>query len=392
MVTSLLFYYALFAITMIYGAVLVYLSRGFILLKKQTKTEDLPRISVVVCAHNEEKNLPDGIRLLAAQDYPEERIEFILVNDRSTDRTGELIARAAQNDRRFRYLTITDRSPEMAPKKRAIDAAIRMAKGDIILLTDADGRPGKHWARTMASYFTPDTHMVIGYAPYQVKPANHHIKRLLALEYLSHACVAAATTGLGFPVTCVGTNMAYRKSLYLEIGGFGEYKNFISGDDDLFLTRVREAKKYRIKYATDADSHVYNNPPQLWSKFLHQRVRYASKGLSYPLKVSAVLLVYYLYNLGLAAGAALSGFFPVFWPMFLFILGSKALAEFHFMRRGAETLHDTRHLIYFPVAFVLHPFYVILFGFLGQFKRFKWAEQTAESAVQKSVPEQAVQR
>ncbi len=392
MVELQLFYFGLFFVTLFYCAFILYLSRGFFFLKKQTRSEELPFVSVIVSAHNEQKNLPDCIRRLSEQNYPDEKIEFILIDDRSTDLTLKLISEAAQKDSRFRYISITDRSPEMAPKKRAIDTGIRRARGEIILLTDADGRPGKNWARTMVSYFTDDTDMVIGYAPYAVKPAHHKIKRLLALEYLSHAAVAAATTGLGFPVTCVGTNMAYRKKLYLEIGGFGEYKRYISGDDDLFLTRVREARKYKIKYAADAESHVYNNPPQLWSKFLHQRTRYASKGFSYPVKVTAALVTYYLFNLSLLAGVVFAFFYPVFFPMILFTLAAKALAEFHFMQKAAEFINDKRHLIFFPIAFVLHVPYVIFFGFLGQFKRFRWAEDTVEAGIQKPALEQVSER
>ncbi|NOX88069.1 MAG: glycosyltransferase [Calditrichaeota bacterium] len=373
----------LYGLLILFIIALFFLYRGFGALKSQTKTSAPLSVSVIVCAHNEEKNLPDCLKRLKQQIYPENLVEFIIVNDRSADRTPQIIARYLAEDHRFKSVTITDRVPDFAPKKRAIDTAIKQAKGEIILLTDADGRPGPYWVKTMVSYFTPDTDMVIGYAPYAIKPANHFIKKLLALEYFSHAAVAAASAGLGAPLTCVGTNMAYRKKVYYEIGGFGRYKKHISGDDDLFLTLVREAKRYKIKYAIDGKTHVFNNPPRLWSKFLHQRMRYASKGFDYPFRMTFGLTLYYLFNLLLVAKTGYYLFSLTVPANLLIVWVLKMLSEFIFINRAASVLEDRRAIWVFPFAALLHPFYVVVFGAIGQLGYFRWAEQEVEAAVQK---------
>ena len=379
-------YYIIFTLILlsVYIFFLLYLKRGFNQLNSTGRIEQSPMVSVVVCAHNEQKNLPDCIKRLQTQQYDSQKTEFIIVNDRSTDKTSEIIDAICKEDKRFIHLKITDRIPDFAPKKRAIDTAIQKAHGEIIMLTDADGRPGPNWIKSMVSYFTPDKDMVVGYAPYQVKPANHVTKQILSLEYLSIAAVAAASTGIGYPLTCVGTNMSYRKNIYQEIGGFGKFSAHISGDDDLFLTRVRDQKKYKIHYVTDAETHVYNNPPQLWRKFLHQRMRYASKGVDYPRNVTTGLIMYFLMNLLLLIGLK-SFLFNL--ELFLSAVGLfalKSIFEFIFMHKAAKTLNDTRYLRMFPIAVFLHIPYIIVFGILGQFKHFQWAEGIAEAAVQKS--------
>ncbi len=388
----MLIFYSLFTLILLsaYIFFLLYLKSGLNKLNVAGQITHTPMISVIVCAHNEQKNLPDCIDRLSAQQYDRKKVEFIIVNDRSTDKTGEIIELICKKDKRFVPIEITDRITAFAPKKRAIDKAIQKAKGEIILLTDADGRPGPNWIRKMVSYYTSDKDMVVGYAPYKVKPANHIPKQVLSLEYLSIAAVAAASTGIGYPLTCVGTNMSYRKKVYQEIGGFGEFKAHISGDDDLFLTRVREQKKYKIHYATDTETHVYNNPPQLWHKFLHQRMRYASKGFDYPKKVTVGLILYFLMNLLLLVGF-ISFAFTL--KLFLFVFGFfaiKALFEFIFMHKAAKTLNDTRYLKMFPIAIFLHIPYVIVFGILGQFKHFRWAEEKTEVAVQKTTVTESV--
>ncbi len=375
--------YGLTILFLLYAITLLYLYRGFSRLPRQPRTKALPFVTVIVSAHNEEKNLPKCLEALLKQNYPEDRIEFIIVNDRSTDRTAQIITQFQNRDKRIRSITITDRLPDFAPKKRAIDTAIRQSQGEIMLLTDADGRPGPDWARTMVSYFVPEVDMVIGYAPYTIRPKYNIVKRMLALEYLSHAAVASASTGLGMPLTCVGTNMAYRKKMFLEIGGFGPFRAHISGDDDLFLTLVREAKRYKIAYANDHRAQVFNNPPRLWSRFLHQRMRYASKGFDYPLKVTAGLVLYYFFNFFLVVKSIFYLSHLTFsWPLGLLWLGKMTL-EFIFMNKAGQTLGDRRALMVFPLAALAHPLYVVIFGAIGQIGYFRWAEEHVEAAVQK---------
>ena len=369
--------------TLFYLAALWRLAKGLQRLSSQKRTPDSNGVSVIVCAHNEEHNIGNCIDHLKAQQFPTEEIEFILINDRSSDDTARLMQKAALGDNRFKTFSITDRIPGFAPKKRAIDFGIQQAKFEIILFTDADGRPGPHWVKEMASFFTDDVDMVLGYAPYTIRPSTHFIKKILALEYLSHASIAAATTGLHFPVTCVGTNMAYRKKVYTEVGGFGKYKNQISGDDDLFLTHVRGQKRYRFAYATSAESQVYNNSPRLWSKFLHQRMRYASKGFKYPFKVTLALIVYFFYNLFLILLSFGFLFHTKFYLFILFIIGLKWLGEFLFMRLAGKQLSDQRNLNVFLFAALFHIPYVVIFAILGQLNYYKWAEQQAEPGTQR---------
>ncbi len=365
----------------LYATAIFLLFRGLNRLPLQKPNGDTPYVSVIVSAHNEEKNIRSCLNHLSAQDYPANRIEFIIVDDRSSDKTLDIINSFKEKDRRFRSLSIEDRIPEFAPKKRAIDAGIQVSRGTIILHTDADGRPGPGWVRYMCSYFQNDADMVLGYAPYNI-PRQSFTGKLLALEYFSHASVAAATTGLGYPVTCVGTNIAYKKALYREIGGFGKFKPFISGDDDLFLTIVRGYNTYKIAYALSPETHVYNSPPGTFMKFFHQRMRYASKGFYYQPKLTAILTVYFLMNVlllgsiplaftGLLSGFAVTG-----------ITGIKILIEYLFMKKAGTVLGDTRSLRLLIPASLIHIPYVVLFGLLGQFKYFKWAEEHSERAIQ----------
>jgi cellulose synthase/poly-beta-1,6-N-acetylglucosamine synthase-like glycosyltransferase len=354
-----------------------YLKRGF---HKQHQVSSLsqPSVSIIVSMHNEEKNVKRCLEKLVDQNYPNDKFEIIIVNDRSSDNTGDLIESYAKKYPFVRYIKIVKLQDEFAPKKYAIDQAIKSARGEIILLTDADGRPTPQWIQQMTSYFAEDVGLVIGYAPYSTDSENSSFwTRLLSLEYFSHAAVAAASCGLGYSVTCVGTNMAYRKDVYEQLGGYGDFKRLHTGDDDLFLQRVRDESDWRITYATGKSSHVYNAPPGNWNQFFQQRIRYASKGFNYPLKVTLILVLFYFLNLLLLISlisllTCTSCVLPFFAALIL-----KAVSDFSFLKSASLLLGDKRFLKLFPVALVLHIPYVVFFGFFAQLVSFKWADHSS---------------
>jgi len=154
-----------------YIIILSWMAKGLKRLVHQSRSEQQPLVSIIVAAHNEAHNLSDCLESLLYQSYPHQLMELIIVDDRSDDKTPHILNEYSKKDQRIRIISISAKVKGFAPKKYAIDKAIQSANGEIILLTDADGRPGPEWVASMVSYYTPETDMVIGYAPYQNKPS-----------------------------------------------------------------------------------------------------------------------------------------------------------------------------------------------------------------------------
>lgn len=95
-----------------------------------------PAVSIIVPARNEERNLEEALRLLLAIDYAP--LEIIAIDDRSTDRTGEILARIAAADPRLRVRTVRELPPGWLGKNYAQWLGARQARGEILLFTDAD--------------------------------------------------------------------------------------------------------------------------------------------------------------------------------------------------------------------------------------------------------------
>ncbi|MDE0107802.1 MAG: glycosyltransferase family 2 protein [Bryobacterales bacterium] len=96
----------------------------------------LPRLSIIVTAHNEERFVESALRSLLGLHYPD--YEVIFVNDRSIDRTGEIVERLSSNDDRLKVLHIKELPPGWFGKPHAAQHGADAATGEVLLFTDAD--------------------------------------------------------------------------------------------------------------------------------------------------------------------------------------------------------------------------------------------------------------
>ena len=360
-----------------YITALAYLYRGLQARRLEGKpAQSLPSVSVIVAARNEAPNLPRLIRCLMQQDYPGDRYEVCIVDDRSTDNTWPLLQQAARQHPHLRVLRIQDTLPDFAPKKRALHAGIQHTQGEILLFTDADCLPPPTWIRSMISYYRADTAMVIGYSPYWfARPLPRWIRGMLQLDNFALAAVAAASTALGRPLTCTGTNLSYRRSAYEAVGGFERIRTWLSGDDDLMMHLIARHRVGRFAYALHRQAHVPAAGPQSLAQFVHQRIRYASKTRQYHPAMIAGLAAVYGLNLLILAGSV-----SLLWAASLSGLAAltawlvKAAAEYLFLRAAANSLGERQLLAYFLPTALVHPLYIAVFAALGFFGRFRWKE------------------
>nr|MBP6510203.1 glycosyltransferase [Candidatus Kapabacteria bacterium] len=120
---------------------------------------EVPFVSVIVPARNEEANLERCLTALSASDYPADRFEIIVVNDRSDDATEQVLEDLAAKLPKVRPLHRRDTldHPNLKGKPGALQHGIDHATGSVYVLTDADCLVHREWLRTMVAPFADET-------------------------------------------------------------------------------------------------------------------------------------------------------------------------------------------------------------------------------------------
>jgi glycosyltransferase involved in cell wall biosynthesis len=95
-----------------------------------------PKVSVIIAARNEARKIERGLQTVLAQDYP--NVEFIAVDDRSTDETGSILDRIAGTEPRLHVVHVTDLPGGWLGKTHALNFGAERATGELLLFTDAD--------------------------------------------------------------------------------------------------------------------------------------------------------------------------------------------------------------------------------------------------------------
>ncbi len=254
----------------------------------------------------------------------------------------------------------------MSGKKHAVKTGIEYAEGEIIVTTDGDVEMGTQWLETMVGSFEERTGMVAGITIY--RPNTKILHRYQSLDSASLSIISAALIANGTPITCQGSNLAYRRNAYEEVDGFTGVDHITSGDDDLLMQKIDTHIEWRIKAITDPGSIVYTRPADTLTEVINQRSRWASKGTVYPKKWTRIYLpLVYLSMLGFIAGI-------FFLPLSLFgtIWLAKLAVDATMTRKVLAIVQESRlRNGFLPVA-IGQPFVVVIAGIRGILGKFTW--------------------
>jgi len=265
-------------------------------LNKLFRFQELERnelnISIIIAARNEAKNIPSLISALINQSYSKDNFEVIIVDDNSTDNTYKNVENATIGLDNFR---ITKCETKLFKGKRgALDVGIKLAKHPYILITDADCEPEKEWVNSFANNFKNGNDFVFGIAPYKVtKSFTNLVSRF---ENLRASIIVFAFAKLGLPYSATARSFGFSKNAFMNIGGYKNTTETLSGDDDLLL---REAVKnnLNIGLVTNSSAFVFSKTKEKFSEYVNQKSRHTSTSIYYSLKNKLLLGFWHLLNL-----------------------------------------------------------------------------------------------
>lgn len=347
------------------------------LLEKSTNVAEhfVPRtkISVVIAARNEAENIGRCIDSILAQDYPAALFEVIVVDDFSEDDTAGIVA--AYNAAQVRLVKLSevlkDRSTK-AFKKAALSAGIARSSGELIVTTDADCSAGPRWLLQLAAKFEQDDAQVI-IAPVTYIQ-DHSVAGLFqSLDFMTMQGITAAARRLGLGRMANGANFAFSREAYDAVNGYEDTTHIASGDDYLLLVKLANRYPQRIRYLKSREAIVRTAPQAGWKALLNQRIRWASKSGKYKdQRLTAILILVYLFNLSLALITISSFFYKAYLPLMISLWLIKIVAELLFLLPVAGFFNKRSELLWFPILQPLHLLYICLAGFFGYLGKYEW--------------------
>lgn len=373
-----LFLFLFFLLMVAYAVLTAYYHKAwnhlpeFVLPQQQPVTA----ISVIIAARNEAANIQALLQSLYEQQYPKELYEVIIVDDHSTDATWPVLQQISFPGMRFTAIPLAEHADMSGAissyKKKAIETGIGVATGRLIVTTDADCRFHPNWLQTIAAFYETTGAKFIA-APVTMNTHGTLLSVFQSLDFLTLQGITAASVFKRFHSMCNGANLAYERSAFYEVKGFGQIDHIASGDDMLLMHKIYRKYPNDVHYLKSAAAIVTTEPAETWKQFFHQRIRWASKASNYDdRRIFWVLLLVYLLNVCFLV-AAIASFWKSIWLFFLvLLLLAKVLIEFPFVNSVAIFFGRQRLMKYFPLLQPLHILYTIVAGWLGRFGHYEW--------------------
>jgi len=236
----------------------------------KTETSDLiplnfPTVTVIIPAYNEEANILRTLKSAYEIDYPRDKIEIIVVDDGSKDKTREIITEYIKDKANCQLLYHKNRG-----KAASMNRALDLAKGEFFACLDADSFVDAQTLRKMLSiyYKANDPRLAIITPAMKVYKPKNLLQKVQWLEYLVIILISRISSHLDSLYVAPGPFSLYKTEIIRNIGGFDE-KNIV--EDQEIAYRIQK-KHYKMRQCPDG--YVYTTAPHRIKPFYKQRRRW----------------------------------------------------------------------------------------------------------------------
>ena len=365
------FYIAVFVISL-YSLMLLILLLSVRKSRLINTTDWNTKISILIAARNEERNIETCLKSILNQIYPSHLLEIIVVDDHSEDKTFEL-AKNTLHESKIAYQVLSLKNIGTQGKKAALEYGMSKASGELIICTDADSYASSiNWISTYVNIYCNKGAQLIA-APVIYNNDKSFLAAFQQIELLILNVISAGTFNIKKPIMCNGANMAFTKKVFEEVRGYEGNRNVASGDDVFLLNKITSLHPNSVAYLFSVEALVYTQAATSIKAFIQQRLRWAGKFkynknkfnfflglLTFTTNVSWVFLIP-----SMLVSASLT-------KCLIVLLLTKCLIDFLLLFLGAIFFKRKRILMWFPLVAVIYPFYVSLSALFGAFIQIDW--------------------
>jgi glycosyltransferase involved in cell wall biosynthesis len=309
-----------------------------------------PYVTVIIPCRNEETFIDKCLDSIIVNDYPKDRVEVLVIDGMSQDKTREIIEGYAD---RYSFIRLLDNPKKITPA--ALNTGVRNAKGEVLIRMDAHASYKKEYISKCVKFLNEYGADNVG-GKWKIVPRDNTFIGKGIVQALSHSF------GIGNAYYRFINNkeplwvdtvpfFCCRKNIFKKVGVFNE--NLTRGQDQEFNLRLRKAKLKTLLvpeiesyyYArTDFKSfYIHNFKNGIWAilPFKYTTIMPVSWRHLAPLAFVSSIIIF----------GVLSFFFqPCFWPFFI-IIGLYSFCSIYFSTKLSIKKRDLRYLIVMPIIF-----------------------------------------
>jgi len=325
-------------------------------------------VSIIFPFRNEENNILSCIESIKNQVYEHDKIEIILVNDHSTDRSLAILSTIPN-------ITLLSLPENLIGKKNAITHGINNAKNEIIITIDADIVANENWLSTMVSkQQQTNAPMVIGQV--KLEGINNFTNAIQIVEHFAITIVGGGTAKMNCPILCNGANLLFTKTAFEKANGYEGNKNIASGDDVFLLNKIKEIYPNQIAYLKNRDAAVISKTENSLRSTIKQRIRWAGKNKHNNNPINAFTgLIIVAANISWPILGLLSVFNTQLTKYFLISLLMKCIIDFLLLFLASSFYRQKKLLWWFPLFFCFYPIELIVIFFSSWVIKQKWKDR-----------------
>jgi cellulose synthase/poly-beta-1,6-N-acetylglucosamine synthase-like glycosyltransferase len=220
---------------------IILLKFNFKLISYEESNEvELPFVSILIAVRNEEQNIQRCLEHLRLQDYPDDKYEIIVGNDRSEDHTLEILRELESIILNLIVYNIEELVQAKHGKMNVLAQLGLSSKGEILLFTDADTRVPNSWMKSMVHEIQQGNGIVTGTTLLETKSV---FEKFQNIEWGHSIAMMKVVSDLNVSVSTIGNNMAISRSAYDAVGGYLEIPFSVTEDHEIFMQIDRKGYK-----------------------------------------------------------------------------------------------------------------------------------------------------
>lgn len=306
-----------------------------------------PHVTILIPAYNEELSIGDTISYVSNLEYPKNKLEIIVINDGSKDKTKDVILK---NISKYKNVKILDKNN--TGKADSLNQGIKIAKGEFIAVVDSDSFPSKDSLKKIIGFFDdPQMAAVTSFVNIR-NVEDNFLTRIQSIEYVLMGWARKVLDFVDSVYVTNGPLSVYRKDYILKVEGFDPKS--ITEDIDITWNML----SHDYKTAMCLDARVSTIAPSNFKDWFKQRTRWGMGGLQAIFKYKKLFFkrgMFGAFVLPFVSFSIILSLFGFFFSIYLLMKSSiiTSFTIFYSVKINAPFI-NSYNLIFYPSVILFY--------------------------------------